>query len=576
MAFAFTSHKALISEFFNIFKIKKMKQLFALFLLLSLTSFSQIPTSGLIGGWPFTGNANDMSGSGNHGTVTGATLTTDRFGAANCAYSFNGTSDYITMLSAGPTGSLSRSVSFWEKSTYTVGPTVGFTYGQPGSGGSFQINFNYNCQAVGIDNSSSAVMHGTSMINGGQWHHIVIVFDSSIGIFTGNVMIYIDGSLQSAISCVVTSTNSPFTTNALMPVRIGRDNSVRYFKGDLDDFYFYNRAITSTEVLQLYNYAPCTAAPSDPGTIFGSSTLCSGSTTIYSVAPVPGASSYTWSLPGGWTGTSSSNTISVVAGASSGSMSVIAGNPCGNSQQSNLSVTVNPSPTVSITAGNAIICKGNSTVLTGNGASTYTWNSFINTPSITISPTVSTSFTLDGTNSFGCTGTTVKTITVTNNPLPTISVSGPTLSCSGQNISLASNGASTYTWQPGSLNGFLVSVSPTATTVYTVTGTDANGCYNSATYTQSVSACTGINSLTVNNAMFRVYPNPFTDVVSIQLNKNIQTEIEVYSVSGKLLLHSVYDQANIELDLSKLNSGIYFIKLKNSEGTTSQKIIKLQ
>jgi hypothetical protein len=53
---------------------------------------SFVPTNGLVGWWPFNGNANDESGNGNNGTVNGATLTTDRFGNANSAYFFNGNS----------------------------------------------------------------------------------------------------------------------------------------------------------------------------------------------------------------------------------------------------------------------------------------------------------------------------------------------------------------------------------------------------------------------------------------------------------------------------------------------------
>ena len=51
---------------------------------------SYVPSNGLVGWWPFNANANDESGKGNNGTVTNATITTDRFGVANSAYSFNG------------------------------------------------------------------------------------------------------------------------------------------------------------------------------------------------------------------------------------------------------------------------------------------------------------------------------------------------------------------------------------------------------------------------------------------------------------------------------------------------------
>jgi hypothetical protein len=56
-----------------------------------------LPTEGLVGWWPFNGNANDESGNGTDGVVTGATLTTDRFGSVNSAYNFNGTSDFISI-----------------------------------------------------------------------------------------------------------------------------------------------------------------------------------------------------------------------------------------------------------------------------------------------------------------------------------------------------------------------------------------------------------------------------------------------------------------------------------------------
>jgi hypothetical protein len=56
-------------------------------------------TNGLVGYWPFCGNANDMSGNGNNGTVNGATLTKDRFGNTNSAYSFDGVNDFISISS---------------------------------------------------------------------------------------------------------------------------------------------------------------------------------------------------------------------------------------------------------------------------------------------------------------------------------------------------------------------------------------------------------------------------------------------------------------------------------------------
>jgi hypothetical protein len=71
-----------------------------LYLLLGLGIFADYTAqtsldTGLVRNYPFNGNANDVSPNLSHGTVYGATLTTDRFGNPNSAYSFNGISDYI-------------------------------------------------------------------------------------------------------------------------------------------------------------------------------------------------------------------------------------------------------------------------------------------------------------------------------------------------------------------------------------------------------------------------------------------------------------------------------------------------
>ena len=70
---------------------------------------SYVPTTGLVGYWPFNGNANDESGNGNNGTVNGATLTSDRFGVANKAYSFDGIDDWIEI----PSSVTNYTISFW-------------------------------------------------------------------------------------------------------------------------------------------------------------------------------------------------------------------------------------------------------------------------------------------------------------------------------------------------------------------------------------------------------------------------------------------------------------------------------
>lgn len=543
------------------------------------SSFAQVPTFGLIGGWPFTGNANDMTSNNNNGTPVGATLTTDRFSQPNCAYNFNGTSDYITMLNAGPTGTVSRSVSFWAQTTNTL-IQVGFNYGAPSAaGGIWQIVSNYNCLGYGFDQSTAAAIRGNTTTVDGNWHHIVAIQNSSVGITVGSIQIYVDAVLQPSITCLVTSTAATINTNNTFPITIGRgsSSSVRFFKGKLDDFYVYDRVLTPAEVLQLYNDAPCAGPPTTPSSINGITTICSGASYVFSVAPVSGATSYTWTLPNGWTGTSSTNTISVISNGTPGTMSVAAINGCGQSSFVGLSISSDPSPTVTVSTNNTLICKGNIVNLSASGANSYTWtNGSIISPSITVSPTITTSYTVTGTNSFGCTNTTVKTITVTSNTAPTILTSGTGTSCIGQTVSIASNGALTYTWQPGNLTGFLIAVSPSLTTTYTVWGTDANGCINSAVCTQSVVQCDagGVGlSENMTLANLKIFPNPFYSSFTV-LAPEGETTVEVYSMIGDLVYANTSNGGTTEISLTDKANGIYFLKLKTPTGSSIHKVVK--
>ena len=74
---------------------------------------SYVSKDGLVGWWPFNGNANDESGNGNHGTVNGATLTTDRNGKANSSYSFDGLSNKIEVMSNQSFDIKQLSISLW-------------------------------------------------------------------------------------------------------------------------------------------------------------------------------------------------------------------------------------------------------------------------------------------------------------------------------------------------------------------------------------------------------------------------------------------------------------------------------
>ncbi|MBA2611065.1 MAG: SBBP repeat-containing protein [Bacteroidetes bacterium] len=146
----------------------------------------------------------------------------------------------------------------------------------------------------------------------------------------------------------------------------------------------------------------CQGAPAQPGAIIGITAICDGSSANYSITPVPGANSYTWTLPGSWNGTSGTNTIGIVANTSSGNLTVTANNICGQSAQQTLNITVYALPSVTITTSNTLVCIGNTATLNATSATSYTWGSGANTSSIVITPTVNTVYSLNVSDIHGC------------------------------------------------------------------------------------------------------------------------------------------------------------------------------
>jgi hypothetical protein len=160
-------------------------------------------------------------------------------------------------------------------------------------------------------------------------------------------------------------------------------------------------------------------------------------------------------------------------------------NGCSNTAQ--VTVTVNPLPTVSA-GSNQSVCVGTPVTLIGSGANTYSWtNGVANaTPFIPMGTQI---YTVTGTNANGCSNTAHVTVTV--NPSPNVSAGSNQSVCAGSPVTLSGSGASSYTWSNGISNG--VPFVPIATQMYTVTGT-ANGCSNTAQVTVTVNPIPNISA----------------------------------------------------------------------------------
>ena len=223
----------------------------------TLTAFAQVPsyvpTNGLVGYWPFNGNAQDESGNLNHGTVNGATLTSDRNGVANKAYSFDGSSSFID---CGNSSTISTPINF----TFSVWINPSSVVNR-NSGTNINVilskYYDWNGYILGIvDEQGEIRIHKnpltknarTSKLSINNWVHLVAVKDDlTLKIYLNDILIQttditsFNPSMTSPRSLIFgkASWNSP-------PLSDG------YFNGKIDDVAFFNRVLSQQEITALY------------------------------------------------------------------------------------------------------------------------------------------------------------------------------------------------------------------------------------------------------------------------------------------------------------------------------------
>ncbi|MFY9124486.1 MAG: T9SS type A sorting domain-containing protein, partial [Bacteroidales bacterium] len=204
------------------------------------------------------------------------------------------------------------------------------------------------------------------------------------------------------------------------------------------------------------------------------STICSGSPATLTAT---GGVSYEWSTE--------DIGSSIIVNPTTETTYTVTGtgaNGCENTAE--VTVTVNPLPDIIVVADPSTICSGSPATLTATGGVSYEWNTTATGSSITVNPTATTTYTVTGTGANGCENTAEVTVTV--NPLPDITASADhSLVCSGSPAILTASGGDTYIWSTDETTTS-ITVTPTSSTSYTVTGIDANGCENTAKVTVTV------------------------------------------------------------------------------------------
>ena len=237
---------------------KLLTILFAVVLGLNLSAQvpDYVPTDGLVAWWPFNGNASDESGNGNDGAVSGATLTSDRFGESNSSYYFDGAS-YIEVANSAsiniPTGE-DLSWSVWILSEPHSSQGGAFEKWDNYAGTSYsQLMLRRNADGDDFNSAgycANPEQAGTGLVQTstdvGVWNHLVLVTADL------QTQLFLNGELVSTgfvedVGC---------TNSNVLHIGHRAGSSGRFFKGKIDDFAIWNRALNDAEVAGLFSLEP--------------------------------------------------------------------------------------------------------------------------------------------------------------------------------------------------------------------------------------------------------------------------------------------------------------------------------
>lgn len=216
---------------------------------------SYVPANGLIGWWPFDGNANDASGNGNNGNTFNVALTTDRNNAPNTAYNYNGVNSKIEINANAMFDIQKLTISTWiystatgsqkliSKSNWANAGSETFSLYLPSSG-ELALNTKYQSNCIGGNGWRAPVIITKPVDFHNKWHHIVVTYDNAIS------RMYIDG-------CLIKESISVYPMDICSggQLKFGAwwNGDQSWFKGKLDDIGLWNRALTPSEVKSLYD-----------------------------------------------------------------------------------------------------------------------------------------------------------------------------------------------------------------------------------------------------------------------------------------------------------------------------------
>lgn len=221
-------------------------------------------------------------------------------------------------------------------------------------------------------------------------------------------------------------------------------------------------------------------------------------------------------------------------------------------------------PNVNVTTP-VSMCVGGTATVTATGANTYTFNGTPTGSTNVFYPAPAQTSTLiltANTSSLSTSCLSTRSVVVNVNQLPTLNIAltKTTAICKGNTNTLTASGAVTYTWATNGSTATAITVSPNVTTIYSVTGTDANGCQNGVQVQMIVSGCNGV--MENNFANVTVYPNPNNgqffvkseSAVTLVLNNAIGQQIQTVTLNK---------DNGFSVEIKDLAKGVYYLRVAN-------------
>jgi hypothetical protein len=339
---------------------------------------NNVPSNGLIGYWPFTGNANNSGVNNLNGVINGAILTNDRNANANSAYLFSSSSNSISiqnnsLLSLNNTD---FTINAWIKLDNF--PSLGssneqynqyYTILGKRQAGASESNYSIGISTPNSPNGAGnlvfaqgpagvgSFVSSNNPINTGAWHNICFVYtlnNQTIKLYVNNILV----SQQTGVTIPGENSANFWFGNDV-------SGSATYFPGAIDDIGIWNRALSLNELSSLYS--PCNGTIAPPTiTVSGPTTICQGESVVLL------SSNSTGNV---WSTGATSQSITVTAGGSY-SVSVDTLNCISFSDPVIVSVSQVPDSIEALSSGSTIFCVGDSVTLSLNSLSAVRYLKF--------------------------------------------------------------------------------------------------------------------------------------------------------------------------------------------------------